>query len=184
MPQYSFLPFLQPFPIGTRILTGLLVALSLLNVLVTGLYSQSKPGQTTQQSDVPWLVLVPGRALPWYIWTFLTAGFVETKPLEVRSARASTPNRSGANPHFRCLTGLQFLLSFISLPLASRYLERVWGTKELLRFCAVVLVASNIIGFGLSWLEFFVLGKADMFLCVFTDCLPVEVRTRDPYILV
>jgi hypothetical protein len=106
MPQYSFLPFLQPFPIGTRILTGLLVALSLLNVLVTGLYAQAKPGQTTQQSDVPWLVLVPGRALPWYIWTFLTAGFVETKPLEVSYTHAGTPNGSRANPDIPCLVGL------------------------------------------------------------------------------
>ncbi|KAG7561833.1 hypothetical protein FFLO_02734 [Filobasidium floriforme] len=145
MPQYSFLPFLQPFPIATRILTGLLITLSLGQVLLTGLNARfrEQEGKTfegiNENAEVPYLLCVPGAALPWYFWTFLTAGFVEIKPIE-------------------------FIISLISIPLLTRYLERVWGPKELLRFSAVVIVASNIIGFGLCWLEFFVLGGREVFL--------------------
>jgi hypothetical protein len=52
----------------------------------------------------------------------------------------------------------------ISVPLCARYLERVWGAKELLKFCGVVIVASNLIAVGLSWILAFVLGKTDLFL--------------------
>ena len=89
MPQYSFLPFLQPFPIGTRILTGLLLSLSLIQVLLVGLAARSRDGQgrtfdgVNENAGVPYLVVVPGKAVPWYVWTFLTAGFVEIKPIEV-----------------------------------------------------------------------------------------------------
>jgi hypothetical protein len=89
MPQYSFLPFLQPFPIATRILTGLLITLSLGQVLLTGLNARfrEQEGRTfegvNENAEVPYLVCVPGAALPWYFWTFLTAGFVEIKPVEV-----------------------------------------------------------------------------------------------------
>lgn len=89
MPQYSFLPFLQPFPIATRILTGLLITLSLGQVLLTGLNARfrEQEGRTfegiNENAEVPYLLCVPGAALPWYFWTFLTAGFVEIKPVEV-----------------------------------------------------------------------------------------------------
>ncbi|ODO01374.1 hypothetical protein I350_06193 [Cryptococcus amylolentus CBS 6273] len=53
------------------------------------------------------------------------------------------------------------VISAISLPLACRYLERVWGPRELIRFCILVIVGSNIIAFGFSWLMFFVTGKEE-----------------------
>jgi hypothetical protein len=89
MPQYSFLPFLQPFPIATRILTGLLITLSLGQVLLTGLNARFREQEgrsfegINENAEVPYLLCVPGAALPWYFWTFLTAGFVEIKPIEV-----------------------------------------------------------------------------------------------------
>lgn len=100
MPQYSFLPFLQPFPIGTRILTGLVLVGSLLQVLLVGLDARTRgtsdklAGGTglevgaagSPDAVVPYLVCVPGKALPWFFWTFLTAGFVEIKPFEVSTA--------------------------------------------------------------------------------------------------
>ena len=56
----------------------------------------------------------------------------------------------------------------MTLPLCARYLERVWGARELLKFCVVVIVASNVIAVGLSWILWMVLGKADLFLSVST----------------
>lgn len=58
------------------------------------------------------------------------------------------------------------MISFVTLPLCARYLERVWGARELVKFCVVVIVASNIIAVGLSWILWIVLGKADLFLSV------------------
>lgn len=71
-------------------------------------------------------------------------------------------------PNSSILPAYQFIISAITLPLCARYLERIWGARELLKFCFVVIVASNIIGVGLSWILFFVLGKADLFLCVWS----------------
>ena len=122
MPQYSFLPFLQPFPIGTRILTGLLISFSLLNVLINTVWEQHNHliDHLEQSADevglgkaasaasklgklgglgalvkggkggyAPYLVCVQGEAVPWFVWTFLTAGAVEVKGIEVSAERAS-----------------------------------------------------------------------------------------------
>lgn len=56
---------------------------------------------------------------------------------------------------------MQAVVSAIALPLACRYLERVWGARELVRFCCVTIVGSNIIAFGFSWIVWFVLGSED-----------------------
>lgn len=52
----------------------------------------------------------------------------------------------------------QFLISLFTLPLAGRYLERVWGQLEFLKFVGVVVLASNIIAVVVNVLESFVLG--------------------------
>lgn len=59
---------------------------------------------------------------------------------------------------------VQLLLSICTIPLCARYLERVWSLNELIRFSALVIVASNIIGFGFSWLQRIVLGQPEEFL--------------------
>jgi hypothetical protein len=58
-------------------------------------------------------------------------------------------------------TDQQLVISAVSLPLASRYLERVWGWKELIRFCFIVIIGSNVIAFGFSWLSYIILGTED-----------------------
>ena len=60
----------------------------------------------------------------------------------------------------------QFLISLFTLPLAGRYLERVWGQVELLKFVAVVVVASNVIAVAVNIIESVVLGNAGFFMCV------------------
>ena len=96
----------------------MLITLSLLNVLINGLYSQAHTaldhledagesvglgetgktathlaasklgklaglGGTGEGGYAPYLVCVQGRAVPWFLWTFLTAGGVEVKGFEV-----------------------------------------------------------------------------------------------------
>ncbi|KGB79954.3 hypothetical protein CNBG_5892 [Cryptococcus deuterogattii R265] len=86
-------------------------------------------------ADWPWLLLVPGHSWK-YPWVLLTAAFAE-------------------------LSVVNAVVSAIALPLACRYLERVWGARELVRFCCVTIVGSNIIAFGFSWIVWFVLGSED-----------------------
>lgn len=48
--------------------------------------------------------------------------------------------------------------STLTLVLATRYLERIWGFVELIRFSCIVIVSSNIIAFGYSWLVWGITG--------------------------
>ncbi|GAA5845030.1 hypothetical protein JCM9279_005410 [Rhodotorula babjevae] len=130
-------------PPATRALTLTLVAGSLLFLLlrlsVTPHDLKSIFGATGDVSLVfPWLVLVPGKVYR-APWTLLTSAFVETNLVE-------------------------FLLSALTLPLAARYLERVWGAVEVLKFVVVTIVASNIITCVVSVVEAIVLGNKELFL--------------------
>lgn len=103
MPTYSFLPFLQNVPIGTRILTGTLVVFSLLHQVFShvGPYAQASSVSNLVRGALgngvgdefptgdgiglqvpPYLIVVAGKAL-WFPWTFLTAGWVETNIIQV-----------------------------------------------------------------------------------------------------
>ncbi|PSR76642.1 hypothetical protein PHLCEN_2v8239 [Hermanssonia centrifuga] len=84
-----------------------------------------------QDFSVPYLVLVPGSSI-FYPWTFVTSAFVET-------------------------SGLELIFTLITIPASLRYLERLWGAVETLKFVVVTIAVSNIIAFGLNWLEFMVL---------------------------
>jgi low affinity Fe/Cu permease len=53
------------------------------------------------------------------------------------------------------------IISAVSLPLACRYLERIWGFKETIRFCFLTIIGGNIIAFGFTWLLYLVLGIED-----------------------
>ena len=48
----------------------------------------------------------------------------------------------------------------VFVPAALKYLERLWGTVETTKFILVSIVASNIIAFGLNWIEFLATGNA------------------------
>jgi len=87
MPAISFLPFLQTVPVGTRILTAVLLFGSLAAFLLD--YTvQDGTGGRVYGIDLPWLVLVPG--VSWkYPWTLITAGFVELNVVQVSSIPSS-----------------------------------------------------------------------------------------------
>ncbi|SCV70812.1 BQ2448_3574 [Microbotryum intermedium] len=134
---------LLALPPATRALTGALVVMSLLLfALRLSLAPGDLKGIFGASSDpslvFPWLVLLPGSVV-WYPWTVLTSSFVENNLIE-------------------------FLFSLFTLPLAARYLERVWGQVELFKFVFVVVVASNIIAVVVNVLEAFVLGNKELFL--------------------
>jgi len=82
MPAVSFLPFLQTVPVGTRILTGLTILLTLVAFALDTLVRENSPNPGTFGQEVPWLVLVPGWSWK-YPWVFLSAGFVELSIVEV-----------------------------------------------------------------------------------------------------
>lgn len=174
--------FASSLPIATRSLTILLLVftltLALLRLLFTdtGLHVISF-SRSDSAVAFPWLVIVPGSSF-WYPWTLVTAAFCETAFFE-------------------------FLISIVTLPLAGRYLERIWGPVELVRFAAIVTVTSNIIAWFLSLLLYAVTrGEQAMygtqyhglealqtgFLVALTQLIPehqlqfkfgVKVRVRD-----
>ncbi|KAF5368618.1 hypothetical protein D9758_002269 [Tetrapyrgos nigripes] len=76
----------------------------------------------------PYLTLVPGSSL-FYPWTFVTSALVE-------------------------LTFWELIITLITIPPSLRYLERLWGSIETLKFIVVCIGFSNIIAFGFNWLEF------------------------------
>ncbi|KAK4047926.1 hypothetical protein OIV83_005110 [Microbotryomycetes sp. JL201] len=127
-------------PPATRALTLLLITCSTLLFLTRVTQAPRDVKQALGASDgmVDWLVVTPGNVM-WYPWTLLTSSFVENNLIE-------------------------FLFSLLTLPLAGRYLERVWGQLEFLKFVAVVVVASNIVACVVSYIEAVVLGNPALFL--------------------
>ncbi|KAJ7170059.1 eukaryotic integral membrane protein [Mycena filopes] len=89
-------------------------------------------------TSTPYLTVVPGSSL-FYPWTFVTSVLVETSIFEL-------------------------IGSLIFVPPSLKYLERLWGSIETLKFIAVSVGFSNIIGFGFNWIEFVFTKDADTFL--------------------
>ncbi|EMD41912.1 hypothetical protein CERSUDRAFT_110469 [Gelatoporia subvermispora B] len=85
----------------------------------------------------PYLVLIPGSSL-FYPWTLLTSAFVET-------------------------TVIELIVTLLVIPASLRYLERLWGAAETIKFIVVSITASNIIAFVVNWLEY-VLFRYPVFL--------------------
>ncbi|KAF8913111.1 eukaryotic integral membrane protein-domain-containing protein [Gymnopilus junonius] len=85
-----------------------------------------------------YMTVVPGSAL-YAPWTLLTSALVETSIFE-------------------------FVLTIVFVPASLKYLERLWGSLETVKFIVVSVVASNIIAFGFNWIEFIATRNADLFL--------------------
>jgi len=170
MPSVNFLPFLQGIPFATRIITLSLISASLVAIALSYFAGQNIDGGIPSV-NLPWLVMVPGSSY-WYPWTLLTAGWVE---LSVIGVCYVTPNSIRAD--------MQLAISAVSLPLACRYLERVWGWKELIRFCFIVIIGSNVIAFGFSWLSYIILGTEESLYVTLLLCIKLadsQVGTTIP----
>ncbi|KAK7465374.1 hypothetical protein VKT23_005352 [Stygiomarasmius scandens] len=79
-------------------------------------------------SPTPYLTLIPGSSL-FYPWTFVTSALVEISIWEL-------------------------IITLIAIPPSLRYLERLWGSIETLKFIVVCIGFSNIIAFGFNWIEY------------------------------
>jgi len=86
----------------------------------------------------PYLTVVPGSSL-FYPWTFVTSVFVETSIFEL-------------------------IGSLIFVPPSLRYLERLWGSVETIKFIAISVGFSNLIAFAFNWIEFMFTKDAELFL--------------------
>ncbi|KAL9933978.1 hypothetical protein V8E36_007060 [Tilletia maclaganii] len=127
------LSLVTSIPPATRALTGALLFFSTFIAILRWFGTEEKLhfvsfSRSDSALKFPWLVIVPGTSY-WYPWTLLTAAFAETSLIE-------------------------FIVSAISLPLAGAYLERIWGSVELVRFTLIVVVLSNVIAWGLAVLVF------------------------------
>ncbi|VDB86584.1 unnamed protein product [Peniophora sp. CBMAI 1063] len=88
--------------------------------------------------DTPWLTLIPGESY-FFPWVLLTSCLVET-------------------------TIIELAVTLLFVPPSLRYLERLWGAAETLKFIAFTVTISNIIAFALNWIEFIGTRNADLFL--------------------
>lgn len=84
-----------------------------------------------------YLVLIPGSS---YIfpWTLVTSALVEISILEL-------------------------IFTLIVVPPSLRYLERLWGASETIKFIIVCVGASNIIAFAFNWIEY-IATRSELFL--------------------
>ena len=58
----------------------------------------------------------------------------------------------------------QWIFTFIFMVSSCRYLERLWGSVELIKFILLTGVISNVIACAVNWLEYLVLGMPEVFL--------------------
>lgn len=67
------------------------------------------------------------------------------------------------------------------MPPSLRYLERLWGASETIKFIIVCVGASNIIAFAFNWIEYIATGS-ELFLYVLSDVvLPGLISNCDRY---
>jgi len=85
-----------------------------------------------------YLAVVPASSL-FYPWTFFTSVFVET-------------------------TMYELVFTLIIVPPCLRYLERIWGAVETIKFVLVTATFSNIIAVCVTWIEFVLLRDGDLLL--------------------
>ncbi|EAU92793.2 hypothetical protein CC1G_01838 [Coprinopsis cinerea okayama7 len=85
-----------------------------------------------------YMTMIPGSCL-FTPWVFLTSALLEASILG-------------------------FIFSIIFIPPSLRYLERLWGSIETLKFIVVTIVFSNLITFAVNWIEYLLFGKPELFL--------------------
>lgn len=130
----------------------------------TGAKYRLPPPTGDAGTTVPWLNLVPAN-VAYAPWTLLTAAFVETNLVEV-SLPCYSPILLVPLTTITAGGTTQFLVSLLTLPLAGRYLERVWGAQELVKFVIFTVVVSNAIAIVVSVVESIALGNKQLFLRV------------------
>ncbi|KAK7058379.1 hypothetical protein VNI00_002013 [Paramarasmius palmivorus] len=90
------------------------------------------------------------------IFTSLFYAWMRWKETDISQFLALVP---GSTLLETSIIGLIFTL--VVIPPSLKYLERLWGSVEILKFMAATVGASNVIVFGFSWLEFLATSNAD-----------------------
>ncbi|KAG8862760.1 hypothetical protein FRB96_000770 [Tulasnella sp. 330] len=126
-------------PPATRAISVLILVLSLAfqSLQYRETYT-SVPAVSPPLSAFPYLVLVPGSWL-WFPWTLVTSAFVE-------------------------INAIQLIFTLLILPFSLRYLERLWGTLETVKFVLITCTLSNVLGLVVCYAEYVVLGNPGLFL--------------------
>ena len=146
----SPLALIQAIPPVTRVFTVTTIASS-------GLYGWlCWKGLQSEAAD--YMTVVPGSGL-FHPWTLVTSVFVETTILEASQIFFLCPVSE-------FLDEIQLIASLIFVPASLKYLERIWGSIETIKFILVAVGASNIIAFAFNWIEFVATRNADLFLQV------------------
>lgn len=122
------------------------------------------------------VILSPAMAEQWCIHLALPHSHSRTKhilSLDIRDRWSCWSHSSwGTRPtsdklNSEILTqSQQLIFTLIFVPVSIRYLERLWGAIEILKFIVIVNSIPNIISFALNWLEYLVFRNADTFLYV------------------
>ncbi|CAG8495168.1 1949_t:CDS:2 [Paraglomus brasilianum] len=113
--------------------------LALLNVFTSALGGIIRVHRWSSDSEYPesdpylnGIAIIPGTAI-WNFWTFVTAGFLETS-----------------------LTS--FVASTTTMLAAGKYFGRVWGSKEFLKFVAIVIIGANMASSFTYLVEYYITG--------------------------
>ena len=86
--------------------------------------------------SAPYLYMVPGNSL-FYPWTFATAGLIEPSYIGVRIGRFTIHCDIWIT--LTLFSHLKLIFTVIFTPASLRYLERLWGPIETLKFIAITL---------------------------------------------
>ncbi|CAH7675462.1 eukaryotic integral membrane protein-domain-containing protein [Phakopsora pachyrhizi] len=135
--------FVLQLPTGTRILSTVLIGLSILIQILRFTLSPVDlktlfRGNSDDSLAFPWLVVVPGSVI-WNPWTVLTAGLCEVGVIEL-------------------------IFSLLALSLCGRYLERIYGTIEFVKFCLFTIGLSNVLSVFFNVIEHYALRDSGLYL--------------------
>ncbi|TPX35693.1 hypothetical protein SmJEL517_g02011 [Synchytrium microbalum] len=120
---------LRNLPPATRILAGTFIGISALGLLLSIFSSSSDDSdEQTGLKLLPLLAMVPGSSI-YLVWTFMTAGFLETSLLP-------------------------FLIDGFAFIMMSRYMEHAWGMREFLKFVAIVNVSAYFGAWVMALIEY------------------------------
>ncbi|CAG8534888.1 6363_t:CDS:2 [Paraglomus occultum] len=132
-------------------------SLALLNVFISALGGIIRVHRWSSDSEYPesdpylnGIAIIPGAAT-WNFWTFVTAGFLETNLTSVSGFREGS-QRDVDKELALNKTSTTTMLA------AGKYFGRVWGSKELLKFVAIVIIGANLASFVTYLVEYYVTG--------------------------
>lgn len=113
------MPLRVNIPPATRVVLISLLALSLLYNVARWRQLDTSAGSVQSTPIIPYLTLVPSLFF-YYLWTILTATFVEQNIFTV-------------------------LLNAATIFYGGKYLERAWGSREFSKFIVTVAVIPNVV---------------------------------------